>query len=309
MSPSLDIVDQSNNNGALTPLDGLQGYAHKMSEGHTYYDRFAAGRLRGAVTLGLRYVIGYHVLRAGATSGADQANWYLDCCVDAGFDPSARGSITMNDWEGWDDGFATRTQAMDFAERVNSLTGRESVIHYGGLPNPYDMGGHIWLADYRNAAPALNRLFPKTAVWQWGNKAPGGGDTNQIIDSAWLDHLAGYDAPIEPTEVDMDFFVYQCADADAAFLGLSTPAGIVPWVEWLSAGRKAQYRSDGLAEKSAMVAGFVNCTLIGSLPQGDSRHTWVASDFAQTSPAGPKGDKGDPGSVPHGTFPATVTIG
>lgn len=199
--PALDIVDQSNNNGALTSFDGLTGYAHKMSEGHTFYDKYAAGRLRAASDAGLRYVIGYHVLRAGTTSGTDQANYYLDCCVEAGFDPSARGSITMNDWEGWSDGFATRTQAFDFAARVNNLTGRESVIHYGGLPNPYDMGDNIWLADYRTEAVAkTNRLWPRAAVWQWGNKANGGGDTNQIIDAAWLDHLAGYDHPIEPEE-------------------------------------------------------------------------------------------------------------
>lgn len=202
-----DIVDQSNNNSALTPLDGLDGYAHKMSEGHTFYDKYAKGRLGAAKVAGTRYICAYHVLRAGTTSGTDQANYYLDCCVDAGFDPSAKGSLTMNDWEGWSDGFATKTQAMDFADRVNYMTGRESVIHYGGLPNPYDMGDHIWLADYRPSAPALNRLFPKAAVWQWGNQAAGGGDTNQIIDAAWLDHLAGYDDKLEPdvlpAEVDM----------------------------------------------------------------------------------------------------------
>jgi len=236
MSPVLDIVDQSNNNAVLTPLDGLQGYAHKMSEGHTFYDRYAAGRLRAAVSTGTRYVIPYHVIRAGSTSGTTQANYFLDCCSEAGFDVTAKGSIVMNDWEGWSDGFATKTQAMDFADRVNSMVGRECVIHYGGLPNPYDMGDNIWLADYRNSAPVLNRLFPKAAVWQWGNQAQGGGDTNQIIDTAWLDHLAGYDVPPPfipdvidpPSEVLAMPSLFKCSD-QFHWLGSNTlPAGDYP---------------------------------------------------------------------------------
>jgi hypothetical protein len=191
-----DIVDQSNNNRTLTPLSGLDGYAHKMSEGHTFYDSFAANRLAAARHAGIRYVIAYHVLRATGSSGVQQAQWFLNCCRTAGFDVTHAGNVVMNDWEGWSDGFASAQYANEFEDTVNAAAGRNCVIHYGGLNNPGIRGfENIWLADYRARTKATtNPLWAQASVWQWGDQAAGGGDTSEVLAGgfAWLDQLAGY---------------------------------------------------------------------------------------------------------------------
>lgn len=204
------------------------------------------------------------------------------------------------------------------------------------------LGGHGWIGG-AYGMKAMMELLPQQSwwpadwpIWHWG------GDGYFLYDWAWAKQWYGHkpqnmpppldvthdasgipftidentllkpmrfwsgygpDRPPDPPEVDMELFVYQCNDADAAFLGLSNATGIVPWVEWLSGGRKAQYLADGLAVKQAMVGSFANCTLIGALPQGDSRHTWVASDFAQTSGTGPKGDPGKDAPTPKSFTP------
>jgi hypothetical protein len=148
-------------------------------------------------------VVAYHVLRATGSSGVQQAQWFLNCCHTAGFDVTRVGNIVMNDWEGWSDGFASAQYANQFADTVNAAAGRECVIHYGGLPNK-NMAGFtdVWLADYRSEVQAkTNPFWNVAAVWQWGNKAIGGGDTNQIQSRDRLEYLAGYnDVPLPPEE-------------------------------------------------------------------------------------------------------------
>lgn len=165
--------------------------------------------------------------------------------------------------------------------------------HWGG--DGFTRYDWAWAKQWFGAKPAelpapLDRLHSRAAIGY-------ATDENTLLKPMRFWSGYGTDRDVDPTEDEMEFAIYQCSDADAAFLGLSNANGIVPWVEWLSGSRKAQYAADGLPEKPTSVAGLANCTLIGAIPQGDSRHVWSKTDFAQISTGGP-----------HGTFPATVTI-
>lgn len=293
--PLLDIVDQSNNNAVLTPLNGLTGYAHKMSEGQSYYDPYAGARLHAAVEAGLRYVVPYHVIRLNSANGTGQAQWFLRCCARAGYDLTAKGSIVMNDWEGWSDGFATPQQASDFNSAVNDAAGRECVINYGGLPNPHDMGGNIWLADYRSRPKAqTNPLWNRASVWQWGNQAMGGGDTNEILDAAWLDHLAGYTSPPNPPGgTDMPTLL----EISGVVTFISPSSGPThSHASWIWEQAELQnWKSINTPTVAVTRSQLKGIRLFGEIPTG-----FTAADFyaviGATGPAGPKGDTGAKGS-------------
>jgi N-acetylmuramoyl-L-alanine amidase len=76
---------------------------------------------------------------------------------------------------------------------------------------------------------------------------------------------------------DMALTLMQCTDADAAFLAY-TVGGVAAQVEWADRATFDAYA--GLVDHQDITrAQVANCTLLGPLPEGDSRHHWGPGDF------------------------------
>jgi hypothetical protein len=94
------------------------------------------------------------------------------------------------------------------------------------------------------------------------------------------EHRGGPPSPTPPDPGGDDVLtVFQCTDADAAFVGLTTPGKPPPIIEWLSGGLFAWYRDMGCPVVNFSIGECINSTLIGWPPQGDSRHTWTGAEF------------------------------
>lgn len=78
----------------------------------------------------------------------------------------------------------------------------------------------------------------------------------------------------------------RCVDADAAFFAWTDSQGIALQVEWTGSGddpnvvaRINAQMAAGCQTRSISVANLIGVSLIGQLPQGDSRHDWTGREF------------------------------
>jgi hypothetical protein len=81
--------------------------------------------------------------------------------------------------------------------------------------------------------------------------------------------------------------LFQPIDCDAEFLGMTDVHGVAQFVEWIEgtpgaiARRDAHIAAGARVDKALSLGGLINCTLIGPLPVGDSRHSWTGGEFAR----------------------------
>jgi peptidoglycan hydrolase-like protein with peptidoglycan-binding domain len=92
-----------------------------------------------------------------------------------------------------------------------------------------------------------------------------------------------------PVEGDMTITLFRPPDCAAQFFGMTSPTGAALWVEWTGDGGdlkvqnriRAHLDAGCRVDNTTQVSGFINCTLIGPLPQGDNRHVWTGAEFAR----------------------------
>lgn len=89
--------------------------------------------------------------------------------------------------------------------------------------------------------------------------------------------------------------IFQPSDCDAEFMGLADANGNVPFLTWIETAEQQRSRDEYIANGAEVDhgprlvpgdrSGFRNCTLLGPLPRGDTRHAWVPGDFFRVIPA------------------------
>lgn len=176
--PRYDVVDISNNNGAISDTTysamkakGVKAIIHKLSESTNFYDGYAKGNLARAKAHGMA-IHGYHFARFTTVAGAQaEARWALHCATLAGLPKS---SVLVLDFEsnnlGWTQNLAT-TKA--FAKIIKAAGYRYDIYTMGSWVNsvPINNGGRAgWIANYPYYATGM-KLFPTYNAWQWTDHA------------------------------------------------------------------------------------------------------------------------------------------
>jgi len=172
---SADMVDVSNNNGAMTVANfknmhdeyGIKAMVTKISEGTTFKDADAAGNIAAAQAAGL-YVNGYHYARystvAGAIAEADFA------AKNAQADGLPAGAVLATDVESSEQGSLSTAQ-----NDANNEAFMNEVAKYGYRSTIYTMGSWVgsvmtvnsgWIAAYPYD-PTGQEWYTKNHGWQW----------------------------------------------------------------------------------------------------------------------------------------------
>jgi hypothetical protein len=140
---------------------------------------------------------------------------------------------------------------------------------------PDDVATHWSYAPTRKIDPAVYAVV--RGPWQPGSCTTAG--TWELADlRAECVRRAGHTPT--PERDDMAITVFQCTDADAAFVGASAE-GVAVHVSWADASMAARYRAvPTVAGQDVTVAQLQSMILVGPLPQGDGRHAWDGSEFA-----------------------------
>lgn len=81
---------------------------------------------------------------------------------------------------------------------------------------------------------------------------------------------------------------FQCSDADAAFIGLTSggAVAVAPVIEWANTETDELFEAHIQRHETVPSASFKACTLLGDLPQDDRFKVWSAADFRQHIPSG-----------------------
>lgn len=88
------------------------------------------------------------------------------------------------------------------------------------------------------------------------------------------------DPPSDPEDNMAKRTLYIPTDCDAQFLGWGDDDGNAIEVVWVTKAVADAHRSVGVVIRDQLSSGgFVNCVLLGPLPQGDTRKAWADTDF------------------------------
>lgn len=158
--------------------------------------------------------------------------------------------------------------------------------------------GERWPLTYRDAAELKANLTGYTSHAEvsraWGltnHTDPGPAFPWDVLaaDIAALVRPPDPDPPVTPGG-DLKNALFIPTDCDAQFYGHADDNGNALWVEWTGGDEKAQaavraWKAAGIEVFDALsLGGFINCTLLGPLPTGDTRHVWTGAEFRRVVP-------------------------
>ncbi|MBT9670549.1 Lyzozyme M1 (1,4-beta-N-acetylmuramidase) [Secundilactobacillus kimchicus] len=185
--PRYDMVDISNNNGAISvgtyqamKAKGVKAIIHKLSEGTYYQDAYAKANLQRAKSVGLA-THGYHFARFTTVSGArSEANFAVACAKAAGL---GKGSVLVLDFEsnnlGWSQNNATTSA---FAKIVKAAGYRYDLYTMGSWVNSVSInndGRAGWIANYPYDATG-KKYYGSYNSWQWTSGAHFAGSNSRF---------------------------------------------------------------------------------------------------------------------------------
>jgi hypothetical protein len=92
--------------------------------------------------------------------------------------------------------------------------------------------------------------------------------------------LADESPATHPKGDDVVITLFQCVDADAAFVGASAN-GVGVHVSWVTGEMAARYRAvPSVVQQAISIGQLQPMVLLGPIPSGDTRHAWSGDEFA-----------------------------
>lgn len=176
---------------AVAGAGGRFAYA-KATEGTSYTSEYFGQQYGGSKDAGL-YHGAYHFALPNSSSGADQANYFLD---NAAYDPADGVTlppaldIEYNPYPGSDTCYGLAAADMvawigEFTATVKARTGRDAVIYTNAdwwntcTGGAGDFGANpLWVADPNNADPVLPSGWSNWTIHQWAEAGSLPGDQN-----------------------------------------------------------------------------------------------------------------------------------
>lgn len=172
-----DMVDVSNNNGAMTVANfkdmyqnyGVKAMVTKISEGTSFKDADAAGNIANAQAAGL-YVNGYHYARYSTVSQAIAEADYSAKLAQA--DGLPAGAVLVADVESSEQSSVSEAQ-----NDANNQAFMNEVAKYGYRSDIYTMGSWVgtvmtvdkgWIASYPYD-PTGKEWYTEAHGWQWSS--------------------------------------------------------------------------------------------------------------------------------------------
>jgi hypothetical protein len=163
-------LDASNHQGHQSSLGGVAArfYVHKLTEGTTYIDPYAAGNLEWARNQGIKLTGGYHFIRNG--NGAGQADFFI-AQAQRLFGQDLAGRMWQLDCES----DASYDDIKAFKQRWDDRTGGAKILFYTGdwwlQPKGWNVAAlgfvGLWAAPNRGYFGRANNLRPATD-WRAG---------------------------------------------------------------------------------------------------------------------------------------------
>lgn len=192
----VDMVDVSNNNGAMTESNfqdmvnnyGVKAIVTKISEGTSFKDSTAANNIKTAQAAGL-YINGYHYAHYSSVSGAIAEADYA--AQTAQSDGLSAGSVLAADVESSEQSAVSESQ--NDADNEAFMT---EVAKYGYRSTIYTMGSWVgtvmsvdqgWIASYPYN-PSGQEWYTTEHGWQWSSSytfsgSYGNFDVSELYDS------------------------------------------------------------------------------------------------------------------------------
>lgn len=172
-----DMVDVSNNNGAMTVANfkdmyqnyGVKAMVTKISEGTSFKDADAAGNIANAQAAGL-YVNGYHYARYSTVSQAIAEADYSAKLAQA--DGLPAGAVLVADVES-----SEQSNVSEAQNDANNQAFMNEVAKYGYRSDIYTMGSWVgtvmtvnkgWIASYPYD-PTGKEWYTEAHGWQWSS--------------------------------------------------------------------------------------------------------------------------------------------
>ncbi|WP_334332871.1 GH25 family lysozyme [Companilactobacillus sp. HBUAS59544] len=203
-----DMVDVSNNNGAMTVSNfknmhdsyGVKAVAIKISEGTSFKDANAAGNISAAKSAGM-YVNGYHYARYSSVSGAIAEADYAAKLAQADGLPS--GAVLATDVESSEQsGLSVSQNDANNAAFMNEVAkyGYRSVIYTMGSWVGYKMSvSQGWIASYPYD-PAGKEWYTTEHAWQWSSTYKFSGSSGNFdVSELYDDYFTKYSSPTSTT--------------------------------------------------------------------------------------------------------------
>lgn len=206
-----DMVDVSNNNGAMTVSNfqdmynnyGVKAMVTKISEGTSFEDSTAAGNIAAAKSAGM-YVNGYHYARYNSVNGAiAEADYAAKLAKEDGL---PAGAVLATDVESSEQ--SSTTEAQNDADNQAFMN---EVAKYGYRSTIYTMGSWVgsvmsvdsgWIASYPYD-PTGQEWYTSNHGWQWSSTYTFSGSYGNFDVSELYDNFfTSYESPTDSTTTD-----------------------------------------------------------------------------------------------------------
>ncbi|WP_119326154.1 GH25 family lysozyme [Companilactobacillus musae] len=206
-----DMVDVSNNNGAMTVSNfqdmynnyGVKAMVTKISEGTSFEDSTAAGNIAAAKSAGM-YVNGYHYARYNSVNGAiAEADYAAKLAKEDGL---PAGAVLATDVESSEQ--SSTTEAQNDADNQAFMN---EVAKYGYRSTIYTMGSWVgsvmsvdsgWIASYPYD-PTGQEWYTSNHGWQWSSTYTFSGSYGNFDVSELYDNFfTSYESPTGSTTTD-----------------------------------------------------------------------------------------------------------
>jgi len=208
---SADMVDVSNNNGAMTVSNfknmhdnyGVKAMVTKISEGTSFRDADAANNIAAAQAAGM-YVSGYHFARYSDVASAIAEADYSAKLAQA--DGLPRGAVLATDVESSEQSSVSEAQ-----NDADNQAFMKEVAKYGYRSTIYTMGSWVgsvmnvdsgWIAAYPYD-PTDQNWYTQNHGWQWTSSYKFSGSYGNFdVSELYDDFFTTYQAPDSTTSTD-----------------------------------------------------------------------------------------------------------